>query len=177
MLWRVASSACNAMKASTRRLRSTSGTIPARCLRLRSGAGGRLSTIDIYSEPFLIERPLLAALRAPDSTALLIDEIDRFDQEFEAFLLEFLSDASRSPDSGARHDPALLERPVVVLHFEPHTRPARRRSGAAASITGSTIRNAEREARISDAALFERCGGDGARRGRRGPASFPGVSL
>src|ERR1700681_3932502 len=49
-------------------------------------------TIDVYGEAFLIERPMLAALRAPDSTVLLIDEIDRSDQEFEAFLLEFLSD-------------------------------------------------------------------------------------
>src|SRR3982751_6531052 len=48
--------------------------------------------IDIYRDDFLIERPVLAALRAPDSTVLLIDEIDRADQEFEAFLLEFLSD-------------------------------------------------------------------------------------
>src|SRR3954465_9348240 len=49
-------------------------------------------SVDIYGETFLIERPMLATLRAPDSTVLLIDEIDRADQEFEAFLLEFLSD-------------------------------------------------------------------------------------
>src|SRR5208282_4643497 len=41
-------------------------------------------SIDIYGEAFLIERPMLAALRAPDATVLLIDEIDRSDQEFEA---------------------------------------------------------------------------------------------
>jgi len=70
-------------------------------------------TIDIYSEPFLIERPLLAALRAPDSTALLIDEIDRSDHEFEAFLLEFLSDFQISiPERGAIR---AYERPVVIL--------------------------------------------------------------
>src|ERR1700734_2055597 len=70
-------------------------------------------TIDIYSEPFLIERPLLAALRAPDSTALLIDEIDRSDQEFEAFLLEFLSDFQISiPERGTLR---AVERPVVIL--------------------------------------------------------------
>src|SRR6188472_4077298 len=45
--------------------------------------------IDIYRDDFLIERPMLAALRRPDSTVLLIDEIDRSDPEFEAFLLEF----------------------------------------------------------------------------------------
>jgi len=49
-------------------------------------------SIDIYSEAFLIERPMLAALRAPDSTVLLIDEIDRTDEAFEAFLLEVLAD-------------------------------------------------------------------------------------
>src|SRR5215472_12177245 len=53
-------------------------------------------SIDIYSEPFLIERPMLAALRSPDSTVLLIDEIDRADQELAAFLLEFLSDSQIS---------------------------------------------------------------------------------
>ena len=70
-------------------------------------------TIDIYGESFLIERPMLAAVRAPDSTVLLIDEIDRSDQEFEAFLLEFLSDFQISiPERGTVR---AVERPVVVL--------------------------------------------------------------
>src|SRR5256885_8381407 len=70
-------------------------------------------SIDIYGEAFLIERPMLAALRAPDSTELLIDEIDRSDQEFEAFLLEFLSDFQISiPERGTIR---AMERPVVVL--------------------------------------------------------------
>src|SRR6201988_2942715 len=70
-------------------------------------------SIDIYGEPFLIERPMLAALRSPDSTVLLIDEIDRADQEFEAFLLEFLSDFQISiPERGTVR---AMERPVVVL--------------------------------------------------------------
>src|SRR4051812_44386334 len=70
-------------------------------------------TIDIYGEAFLIERPMLAVLRAPDSTALLIDEVDRADQEFEAFLLEFLSDFQISiPERGTIR---AVERPVVVL--------------------------------------------------------------
>ena len=56
---------------------------------------------------------MLAALRAPDSTVLLIDEIDRSDQEFEAFLLEFLSDFQISiPERGTVR---AAERPVVVL--------------------------------------------------------------
>jgi MoxR-like ATPase len=59
------------------------------------------------------ERPMLAVLRAPDSTVLLIDEIDRSDQEFEAFLLEFLSDFQISiPERGTLR---AAERPVVIL--------------------------------------------------------------
>ncbi len=70
-------------------------------------------SIDIYGESFLIERPMLAALRAPDATVLLIDEIDRADQEFEAFLLEFLSDFQISiPERGTIR---AAEHPVVVL--------------------------------------------------------------
>ena len=47
---------------------------------------------DLYAETFLIERPLLKTLRNAGTTVLLIDEIDRADDEFEAFLLEFLAD-------------------------------------------------------------------------------------
>ncbi|MCR6735348.1 MAG: MoxR family ATPase [Afipia sp.] len=46
----------------------------------------------IFSEKFLLERPLLASIRQQKSPVLLIDEIDRADEEFEAFLLELLSD-------------------------------------------------------------------------------------
>jgi MoxR-like ATPase len=69
--------------------------------------------VNIYGDDFLIERPLLEALRHPKSTVLLIDEIDRADHEFEAFLLEFLSDFSISiPERGTvRAD----EHPVVLL--------------------------------------------------------------
>ena len=71
---------------------------PAQMLALRR-AGER--DIDLYDETFLIERPLLASLRAPARTLLLIDEIDRSDHEFEAFLLEFLSDFQISiPETG-----------------------------------------------------------------------------
>jgi MoxR-like ATPase len=48
--------------------------------------------LDLYAEEFLIERPLLSTLRHAEDTVLLIDEIDRADDEFEAFLLEFLAD-------------------------------------------------------------------------------------
>jgi len=46
----------------------------------------------IFSEKYLLERPLLSAIRRPKPPILLIDEIDRADEEFEAFLLELLSD-------------------------------------------------------------------------------------
>ncbi len=46
----------------------------------------------IYSEEFLIKRPLLEAIASPDIPVLLIDEVDRADEEFEAYLLELLSD-------------------------------------------------------------------------------------
>jgi MoxR-like ATPase len=51
---------------------------------------GRVS--ELYGPDFLVERPLLQALRAGPAAVLLIDELDRADDEFEAFLLEVLSD-------------------------------------------------------------------------------------
>src|SRR5690349_8533525 len=56
----------------------------------------------IFSEKYLLERPLLAAIRRDKAAVLLIDEIDRADDEFEAFLLELLSDFQISiPELGA----------------------------------------------------------------------------
>lgn len=69
--------------------------------------------IDIYGDAFLIDRPLLQVLRAPEDIVLLVDEIDRSDHEFEALLLEFLSDFQVSiPERGTIRASA---RPVVVL--------------------------------------------------------------
>jgi MoxR-like ATPase len=83
---------------------------PRQLLELRR-AGDR--PVDLWADTFLIERPLLTALRHPREVVLLIDEIDRADQEFEAFLLEFLSDFSISiPERGTL---VAAERPVVVL--------------------------------------------------------------
>jgi MoxR-like ATPase len=47
---------------------------------------------DVFNERFLVERPLLKALRSGQDAVLLVDEVDRADAEFEAFLLEFLGD-------------------------------------------------------------------------------------
>jgi len=58
------------------------------------GAADRATAADIFGTAFLIKRPLLQALESVDGVApvLLIDEIDRADEEFEAYLLEILSD-------------------------------------------------------------------------------------
>src|SRR3989337_1942296 len=65
-------------------------------IRLQEARGDidRAKAHDIFSSDFLIRRPLLQALEADDGVApvLLIDEIDRADEEFEAYLLEILSD-------------------------------------------------------------------------------------
>lgn len=83
---------------------------PRQLLALRQ-AGDK--PVDIWAREFLIERPLLQALETPREVLLLIDEVDRSDQEFEAFLLEFLSDFSISiPERGTLK---AAERPVVIL--------------------------------------------------------------
>jgi MoxR-like ATPase len=67
----------------------------------------------LFGPKFLLERPLLAAVRAGDRAVLLIDEVDRADDEFEAFLLEILSDFQVSiPEIGTITAPAP---PLVVL--------------------------------------------------------------
>ncbi len=68
---------------------------------------------DIFSEEFLLERPLLAALRREGSTVLLIDETDKADVEVEGLLLEVLSDFQVTiPELGTV---AATRRPLVVL--------------------------------------------------------------
>src|SRR5215470_7126190 len=63
-------------------------------IKTREGIGEDAAAIEehIFSERYLLERPLLAAIRRSTAPVLLIDEIDRADEEFEAFLLELLSD-------------------------------------------------------------------------------------
>lgn len=66
-----------------------------------------------FSERFLLARPLLKAITSPKPVVLLIDEIDRADAEFEAFLLELLSDFQVSvPELGTIH---AVHRPLVIL--------------------------------------------------------------
>ena len=67
----------------------------------------------VFSEKYLLERPLLAAIRQPVAPVLLIDEIDRADEEFEAYLLEILSDFQISiPELGTI---TAVTRPMVIL--------------------------------------------------------------
>ena len=87
---------------------------PKQYLSLRAASDdGPGSVEDVYSWPFLLERPLLKALRSPERVVLLIDEIDRADDEFEAFLLEVLSTyAVTIPELGTV---AASKPPIVVL--------------------------------------------------------------
>jgi MoxR-like ATPase len=67
----------------------------------------------VFSRDYLLERPLLRAIVAARRVVLLIDEVDKADEEFEAFLLEVLSDYQVSvPELGTIR---AVERPVVVL--------------------------------------------------------------
>jgi MoxR-like ATPase len=78
-----------------------------------------ISVDDLFSWDFLIKRPLLEALTKPERCVLLIDEIDRADDEFEAFLLEVLSDYTMTiPEIGTIH----CEHPPVVVLTSNRTR-------------------------------------------------------
>jgi MoxR-like ATPase len=74
---------------------------------------GAVSEDELFGEKFLIRRPLLEAISSPEPVVLLIDEIDRADDEFEAFLLEMLSDFQITiPEIGTI---SAERRPVVLL--------------------------------------------------------------
>jgi MoxR-like ATPase len=83
-----------------------------RALSERQAAGAE-AVDQLFGPKFLLERPLLAAIRAGDQAVLLIDEVDRADDEFEAFLLEVLSDFQISiPEIGTI---TAATPPVVIL--------------------------------------------------------------
>jgi MoxR-like ATPase len=83
-------------------------------IRLAEASGAELSESDLFGGDYLIRRPLLRALEhpGPRPAVLLIDEIDRADDDFEAFLLELLGEASVTiPELGvirATHPPAIV---------------------------------------------------------------------
>jgi MoxR-like ATPase len=89
---------------------------PRQLLRIRmaEAAGGELREEQLFSEEYLVRRPLLQALEhpGPRPAVLLIDEIDRADDDFEAFLLELLAEGAVTvPELGtirATHPPAVV---------------------------------------------------------------------
>ncbi|HEY3263425.1 MAG TPA: MoxR family ATPase [Pseudonocardiaceae bacterium] len=84
-------------------------------IRLAESRGEPLRDADLFGEDYLLPRPLLAAIShpGPRPAVLLIDEVDRADDEFEAFLLELLADAAVTiPELGTRR---AVVPPVAVL--------------------------------------------------------------
>jgi MoxR-like ATPase len=84
-------------------------------IRLAESRSDKLTDADLFTEEFLQERPILQAIRhaGPVPPVLLIDEIDRADDEFEALLFEFLGEASITiPELGTF---TAARRPIVVL--------------------------------------------------------------
>ena len=82
-------------------------------LHIRAAQEGTVSEEELFGPEFLIRRPLLEAIESDASVVLLIDEIDRADDEFEAFLLEVLSDFQITiPEIGTV---TARRRPAVVL--------------------------------------------------------------
>ncbi len=84
-------------------------------LRIQAGGEAGWGDVqeDIFSAEFLLERPLMQAIASPEPVVLLIDEIDKTDQEFEAMLLELLSDFQITiPELG---QVSAVSQPIVVL--------------------------------------------------------------
>ena len=85
---------------------------PRQLLHIRAAQEGTVSEAELFGPDFLIRRPLLEAIDSDEPVVLLIDELDRADEEFEAFLLELLSDFQVTiPELGtirARRKPAVV---------------------------------------------------------------------
>ena len=85
---------------------------PRQLLHIRAAQEGTVSEDELFGAEFLIRRPLLEAIDTDEQVVLLIDEVDRADEEFEAFLLEILSDFQITiPELGtikARRKPAVV---------------------------------------------------------------------
>ena len=97
-----------------------------RTLEAAQAGGGKERLHELFGREFLERRPLLDAIENddPQPPVLLIDEIDRADDEFEAFLLELLSDFQVTiPEIGTIR---AARRPAGDPHLEPHPRAARR---------------------------------------------------
>ncbi|HWC12352.1 MAG TPA: MoxR family ATPase, partial [Acidimicrobiales bacterium] len=119
---------------------------------------------DIFSEEFLLTRPLLEAIRADEPVVLLVDEVDRLEVETEALLLEVLSDwqvsvpelgtvrATRIPlvfltSNNTRDLSEALKRRCLYLHVD-YPDPAREREIVLARVPGIDERLADQVARV-----------------------------
>src|ERR1700755_3162120 len=83
-------------------------------IRLAEARGAGIEESDLYTEAYLVDRPILQCVRyrGPGMPVMLIDEIDRADDEFEALLLEFLGEAAVTvPELGT----FVAERPPIAL--------------------------------------------------------------
>jgi MoxR-like ATPase len=86
---------------------------PRQLLHIRAAQEGTVTESELFGPEYLIRRPLLEAIDSDDPVVLLIDEIDRADEEFEAFLLEVLSDFQITiPELGTIR---ARRRPPVIL--------------------------------------------------------------
>jgi MoxR-like ATPase len=82
-------------------------------LHIRAAQAGTVDEAELFGREFLIRRPVLEAIESEERVVLLIDEIDRADEEFEAFLLEVLSDFQVTvPELGTI---SARQRPYVIL--------------------------------------------------------------
>ena len=96
--------------------------LPAPAPAHPGGAGGTVSEEELFGPEFLTARPLLEAIDSDEPVVLLIDEIDRADEEFEAFLLEILSPS--------------IEREVEIVRIRVPGIPERLAREAAAFVRG-----------------------------------------
>ena len=99
-------------------------------IRLAEARGEGIAESDLYTETYLVDRPILQCVRdrGPNTPVLLIDEIDRADDEFEALLLEFLGEAAVTvPELGTF---VATRPPVSGADVQPQPRPARRAASA-----------------------------------------------
>lgn len=90
-------------------------------IRLMEAGGGRIQEADLFTKDFLLQRPLLQAIEQEGDIppVLLVDEVDRSDEEFEAFLLEVLSDFQITiPEIGT----IKAKRPPIVIITSNRTR-------------------------------------------------------
>jgi MoxR-like ATPase len=136
-------------------------------LRIQAGSGEEWDAThdDIFTEEFLLERPLLNAIRSSEPTVLLIDETDKADVEVEGLLLEILSDyqvtipelgtisAVRRPyviltSNATRELSEALKRRCLYLHLE-YPSPERERDIVLAQVPGIQAGLAEQLARMA----------------------------